>query len=761
MRFAPARGCATVARLDRRSGRTTHANGTVPRVALWPRAYWSPTFRVLDLPRETRSTTNSPALRAPGGYVILVVTFDEILSTTVTSEPTTRAVFLSYASQDAEPAQRLCAELQASGIQVWFDRSELRGGDLWDRQIAQQIRQCALFIPVISTHTDARAEGYFRREWRMAVDRMRDIADDEAFLVPVILDETPDATARVPDAFRHVQWTRLASAGSSPSFVEHVLHLLSAGGHAGTPATQARSLPVGPLAQIEGRAAEQHAVAPRRSVTWVVVAAILVAASAVFVQQFIARNPASPAGQSATPAGQPASAGTVALDKSIAVLPFMDLSEKADQNYLAAGMASEVIDLLAKVPGLKVIGRSSSFRFSGNSQDLRTIGRTLGVGYIVEGSVTRSGDHVRVSAQLIDARDGSQHWSSAFDRKAADVFELQDAIALSLARALQITVSSDFGSRSAALNAEAYGAYLRGLHAFDQASRTSMDEAAGEFQRALDLDPAFAAAALGLAKVYAFEGEEGWGGTTVAFERARQAATLAAKLDARLGAAHVVLADIHTIYDWDWASAEAEIARAESLGGRVEAIAARARLAAVRGDWDLATQLFQKGLAADPLNAYLHFAMAWGVDLRSGRYEQAEAMFRRTLEISPGFGSGRWFLGLSLLFQNRLEEALELMKQEKSGDGLDEGPAIVYFAMARKTEAAAALKRAIEVDGHAWPSAIARVYAFRGEHERAMRWLEQAYAQKDEDLYFIKSDPLMKNLEGDARYQAFLRKMKL
>src|SRR5450631_1489693 len=129
----------------------------------------------------------------------------------------TRAVFLSYASQDAEAAQRICAALRSAGVEVRFDQSELRGGDVWDRQISKQIRECALFIAVISAHTDARSEGYFRREWRVAVDRTRDIADDEPFLLPVVIDGTPDATARVPDKFREVQWTRLLSGETSPA----------------------------------------------------------------------------------------------------------------------------------------------------------------------------------------------------------------------------------------------------------------------------------------------------------------------------------------------------------------------------------------------------------------------------------------------------------------------------------------------------------------------------------------------------------------
>src|SRR5215472_8768953 len=138
-----------------------------------------------------------------------------------------RAVFLSYASQDTEAARRIFDALRAAGIEVWFDQSELRGGDAWDRQIRKQIHDCALFVPVISAHSDARREGYFRREWKLAVDRTADMAEDVAFLLPVLIDSMPDAGARVPDRFRDVQWSRLPDGQASPAFIERVQRLLS------------------------------------------------------------------------------------------------------------------------------------------------------------------------------------------------------------------------------------------------------------------------------------------------------------------------------------------------------------------------------------------------------------------------------------------------------------------------------------------------------------------------------------------------------
>jgi TolB-like protein len=678
------------------------------------------------------------------------------------SEPS-KAVFLSYASQDAEAARQIADTLRAAGIEVWFDQSELRGGDAWDQKIRRQIKDCALFIPIISAHSQARTEGYFRLEWHLADQRKLLMTKSRAFLLPVCIDGTAEANAEVPDSFSAVHWTRLPAGDTPPAFVERVARLLSpelphAPAEVGAPAAAAPDSAAVPRQTTPGPAATRRL----QAVLLAIAAIIIIGVGYFALDKFILSKRRMAAERTAPPTQTAAAAQRAIPEKSIAVLPFADLSEKKDQEYFADGMAAEVLDLLARIPGLKVIGRTSSFQFKDKSQDLRTIGSTLGAAYIVEGNVRKSGDHIRVTARLIDARDGTQRWSSTYDRKSSDVLEVQDAIAINLARALQLTVSSDFGARASAKSAEAYDVYLRGLHACDQDSQESIEQATGDFQHALDLDPTFARAALGLANAYRLQAENAWVlPTRVVFEHARQAADLAIRLDPTLGGAHAVRADILVMYDWDWVGAEREIKQALSLGDRVNATLAAARLAAVQGEWEQATHLLETGLAADPLNNDFNFLLAWGVDLRSGRFAAAESVMRRALEISPNAGSGHWFLGLALLFQNRLDEALAVMQQETPYDGQLEGTAVVYHAMGKNVESDTALKQAIEQNAEEWPSAIARAYAFRGERDQAMKWLERAYSVKDEDLYFIKGDPLMRNLESDPRYKAFLRKMNL
>ena len=296
----------------------------------------------------------------------------------VSAEPASTpagTVFLSYASQDSEAAQRICDALRAAGIEVWFDQSELRGGDAWDRHIRERIHDCRLFIAVISANTEARDEGYFRREWGLAVDRTRDMDEKKAFLLPVVIDNSVERNARVPERFHGIQWTRLPGGVTPSAFVARVAALL------GAPAPAAA---VGPgSAPVSSRPA--HVRNPRA--IWIPLGlatlAIIVGGGWFALQRSALHRHAK---TGVTVQSRPA-----VMEKSIAVLPFADLSEKHDQEYFADGMAEEVINLLAKLPDLKVIGRTSSFQFKGRNEDLRKIGQSLGAAYVLEGSVRRSG----------------------------------------------------------------------------------------------------------------------------------------------------------------------------------------------------------------------------------------------------------------------------------------------------------------------------------------------------------------------------------
>jgi TolB-like protein/Tfp pilus assembly protein PilF len=392
-----------------------------------------------------------------------------------------KAVFLSYASQDAAAARRICEALRASGVEVWFDQSELRGGDAWDQKIRRQIHDCSLFIPVISVHTDERSEGYFRLEWKLAVDRSHLMADDAPFLFPVVIDDTNDADARVPDKFRSVQWTRLPGGEGPAAFCQRVTALLS-----GT---------AGPA-----HAAASRAGSPRRTaVPWPAIAIVLALAVAVvgwLSWQLVRRMPAA-APATAPPAGAQAS---VIPEHSIAVLPFVNVGDRKDQEFFSDGLSETLLNLLSKVPGLQVAARTSAFSFKGKAVDVPTIGRQLLVAHVLEGSVYRVGTHLRVTAQLERADNGYQIWTETYDRQLGDVFRIQDDIASAVVKALKVSllgnsVPQGIGTR----NSDAYLVFLQGRAKMESDRLADYRAAATDFERALKLDPSYSPAYVELA----------------------------------------------------------------------------------------------------------------------------------------------------------------------------------------------------------------------------------------------------------------------
>ena len=294
------------------------------------------------------------------------------------TEPS-KAVFLSYASQDAEAARRIADALRAAGIEVWFDQSELRGGDAWDQKIRRQIRDCALFVPIISANTQARTEGYFRLEWHLADQRKLLMAKSRPFLVPVCVDDTPDADAEVPDSFAAVQWTRLPGGETPSRFVERVSSLLSGSSAAASEALRATGE----------------------------------------VSNHLDRH-------------DPARDATRHADEGfwIAVLPFKCRGTNTDLETLAEGLCEDIVTGLSRFSYLRVIARSSTIRFNSELADVRTVGKELSARYVMEGSLRQVASTVRVAVQLVDASTGANLWAETYDRPLSpeSVFVLQDEL---------------------------------------------------------------------------------------------------------------------------------------------------------------------------------------------------------------------------------------------------------------------------------------------------------------------------------------------
>lgn len=661
-----------------------------------------------------------------------------------------RAVFLSYASQDAQAAQRICDALRSAAIDVWFDQSELRGGEAWDQKIRQRIRDCGLFIALISANTDARPEGYFRLEWKLAVDRSHLMADDEPFLVPVVIDGTAEATARVPDRFRQAHWIRLA-AGSSPAQLPiRIAQLLK--GDPDIPRQTAATPPAAPARSL------------RPTAMMLVLGAVALVACGYLLLERIAssQRPAQPAPSTTTGTAPGVAAPAAVSEKSIAVLPFIDMSERKDQEYFSDGLAEELIDRLAHVANLKVIARTSSFQFKGKNDDIRLIGQRLGAANLLEGSVRTSGRRVRVTAQLISASDGSHRWSQTYDRDMQDIFKVQDAIATAVVASLEETISGPArsqGDRPA--SPDAYKAVLRGRYFRQKGTKDDAERAVAEFKHALNIDPNNATAAAELARAYNYMGLGGWTPPRQAASEAREAAHRALALDPSLALTHRVLASIAWNYDFDYKTGRAEDRRATELdpdapdvniGHGLDAIAA--------GHPDLALGYFRKEVDRDPLNP-----QAWNNLLLAqwdfGQIAEAMATAKTILELSPQYAGAHCVLGQLLLDQRKPAEALAEMHAETDEASRAACVPDALWELGRHAEADTMLADAEMKYADVAATGFATSYARRSDRDAAFAWLDRAVQNREPYVTMIKSDWTLRSLHDDPRWAALLKKLNL
>jgi TolB-like protein/Tfp pilus assembly protein PilF len=648
-------------------------------------------------------------------------------------ESASRDVFVSYASQDAAVANSLVEALEQQAIKCWIAPRDVKPGAQYADAIVRAINESKTLVLVLSQSSVG--SSHVGKEVERASSKHKQIIAlkvDAAALTPALeyfLSES--------------QWIDVAALGM-PAALSRLAESI---GQAST-STASGIGAVGPNGAnpVTSTGMRSGGTAKR-----IVVAAVVLVGVAIAVGVGIHFWPLK------------GSSSVAAIpDKSIAVLPFTDMSQKKDQEYFGDGMAEEILDLLAKIPGLTVIGRTSSFQFKGKNEDLRKIGTELNAAYVLEGSVRNSGDQVRITAQLINTKTGAHEWSETYDRPIGDVLKLQDAIAAAVVRELQLTVASEhLKSRATLKDAEVYDLILRGRHEADRYDKEGLDEAVTLFQQALDRDPTFADAAAELALAYYVQGANVFLGPAAAYEQARSAAATALKLDPKNVLAHYVLGNIHIEYDWDWAAAAREYQQVATLApGSADALNGEAWLSLTLGRWDDALQQIRAALAQDPLYPDSFENLTW-VQMRRGRLPEAEAAIRRALEIRPTYTWGHYELGLVLLERGDRDAALVEMQRETSDDGRETGLAMVYYALGRKAESDAAVARLIKEYADASAFEIAEVYAFRDQSDEAMLWLERAYVQKDASLYLVKSYLPLKSLAEDPRYKAFLKKMNL
>jgi TolB-like protein len=648
-----------------------------------------------------------------------------------------KAVFISYASQDADAAQRICAALSAVGIEVWFDRSELRGGDAWDHKIRHEIKSCALFIAVISENTRSRDEGYFRLEWKLAVDRSYLIASHVPFLVPVVIDGASDSDERVPERFRELQWTRLPGGATPGAFAHRVLELLSAG----------------------GERSPDHDPGPRGSKARRLSIMLLVAVLVIAVgYEALDRLVLSKRAVGALPVPQSTSFVPGPIPQlSIAVLPFADMSESKDQEYFSDGLCEELIDLLTKVPELRVPARTSSFYFKGKSVELATIAQKLRVANVLEGSVRKVGDRLRVTAQLIRVDNGYHLWSETYDRQLKDVFEVQDEIAAAVVAALRLKLGSvPQATAQRTSNTEAYNEYLLGRQFHNRGSRRQELEA---FRKAVALDPHYAAAyaSLAIAELYVADQT----GDTAGNQRAMEAADKAVALAPGEADNYAARGYLRDTIGWDWSGAQADLAKALALDPGSGAVQRRnALLLASVGRLPEAIAHSKKDAELDPLSNPAWEALARFL-FSNGDLAAADDAIRRGLAINPESVLGLNNLGTLQLLDRQAGEALATFGKIDDAAFRLAGVAMSEHSLGHVKESQQAFDELRAKFAQEAAEQIAEVYAWRGEKDQAFEWLERAFQQRDGGLATIKYDPLLAPLRGDVRYRALLKKMKL
>jgi serine/threonine-protein kinase len=452
---------------------------------------------------------------------------------------------------------------------------------------------------------------------------------------------------------------------------------------------------------------------------------------------------------------------------SIAVLPFANMSRDADDEYFSDGLAEEIINALAQVPGLKVIARTSAFAFKGKNEDIRKIAEALGVTNVLEGSVRRAGNRLRITAQLIHAADGMHLWSQRFDREMTDVFAIQDEISAAIADQLRVSLAETPAAARAPTKVAAYEAFLEGQYHWNKITPQGFQKALECYGRALAIDPGYAPAYAGMAQSYIMPGQSGMVEPRPFLLKARAAAERALALDADLAEAHAMLGASIALLDYDWAASERHFLRALELNPSSFHVWGPYSTfwLAPQGRVDEALAGFDRVLELDPLNLLADFSK--GLFLLHGRkYEAAAVEIRKGLDLNPGFPVARNVLATVYAFQGKSEEALSMAQREVQLSGGQPRSlwmmGLVLAITGRAEEARRVLEdlQGLGRDSYVNPVQVASIYAQLGEKDAAFEWVEKAIEQRV-NMLMLKASPIWDPLRSDPRYTALLRRMNL
>ncbi len=660
------------------------------------------------------------------------------------------AIFLSYASQDAEAAQKTCEALRAAGIEVFFDQSELRGGDAWDHKIRKQIRECELFLPIISKNTQARAEGYFRLEWRLADQRTHMMGRSRAFLVPICVDDTREVDADVPDSFSEAQWTRLAGGKPPREFVERIQSLLSAETF---PADELPA-PAAPLrAAVSVR--PSNARRPWKAALIAILGLIVVAIGYGALNRLVwSRGPVADAFKPPT--------------HSVAVLPFVNMSGDKEQDYFSDGLTEELLNALARINELQVAARTSAFYFKDKDLNVASIARQLNVASLLEGSVRRSGNTVRITAQLINGATGFHLWSETYDRDLGDVLKLQTDIANAVAGALKVTLFENVTLKTelgGTHDPAAFDAYLRGLKLTRIAMSTTPMDCRGPidaFSEAIAHDGEYALAHANRAVITwaCATNSPDWLSQQQAGQKTVRAdAERAIALAPNLAEGYVALSELEQGL-LHFGAADRACARASELApGSTLVLNRCSLLAAYFGQVETAISSARHAVALDPLDPLSHRIL--GDTLRfARRYGEAISAYQASIAIDPGHAAEAYALrGLSFYSAGDLAAARSSCEANRDNYRSQICLALVYHGLGRAADASAVFEKLRQFAGEASAYQYAEITAQWGERQLALRWLEKALQLRDPGMSYAKTDPLLDPLREEPRFQAVLREL--
>jgi TolB-like protein/Flp pilus assembly protein TadD len=640
----------------------------------------------------------------------------------------TLPVFISYASQDAAVANSIVENLEQHGLRCWLAPRDVKPGALYADAIVGALNEAKALVLVLSG--SAVTSSHVSREVERAASKRKP-------MIAFRIDAAP--LSRALEYFLgESQWIDVRALGM-PAALAKLAEAVGQGlGQtvAADPAASAK-----PLKRTGGRAK-------------------LIVGASVVISVGLAVALGVHFWSQSHRAAQPAAAVAI-TDKSVAVLPFVDMSEKKDQEYFSDGLSEELIDLLTKIPNLQVPARTSSFYFKGKQATVADIAKALSVSHVLEGSVRKSGNKLRITAQLIRVDNGYHLWSETYDRELDDIFKIQDEIAAAVVAALKVTLLGSRAPRvTPTVNTEAYTLYLQAQALGANAAQLAdLERAISLVKRALELDPRFASAWALLAGYRAYT----WTYYThedyqQVLDEAHHFAQRALELDPTLSEAHLAMAAI-LIHQWDWGSAASEINQALALDpGNADASGYAAEIALVQGRSDEAVELAQKLVALDPLVAW-NYGTLGNALLASGRPAEAETAWRRAVDLAPTMSQLRFCFAWALLALHKPAAALDQMAQEVDERYRNVGLALALDALGRKEEADRALAAAEANYARVVEYPIAAVYANRNDPDQAFKWLDLACELHDGWAWWIPWDPLLKRLRADPRYRSLLRKI--